>query len=234
MSKSAVSCVYFVWPSNIPFEHAIVKIGSWTGSLSDLRKRYVTCFGDSLDILIFECEFGDALKVERWLQNELTEYHVENELFRSACLSAIPDMLHCHNYVMCRHGDHPISRQARQTAEEKQRRKQRRCNTMKSKSKLLTKTIEGAVQTFAEATCKTSSGATVNAGDFRMQMQKWLKVSVRQKDIAVVMSQIGYVYKVVKQKDTKKTEKVYLGLRWRERCDRLIVDAPATSSNSSC
>lgn len=58
----------------------MVKIGSWRGSIPELRSRYVTYYGQDLQMWAFESE--DCISAERACHQALAQYRISNELFR--------------------------------------------------------------------------------------------------------------------------------------------------------
>jgi hypothetical protein len=58
----------------------LVKIGSWRGTILELRSRYVTYYGQDLRLWAFESD--DCLSAERACQEALAKYRISNELFR--------------------------------------------------------------------------------------------------------------------------------------------------------
>lgn len=58
----------------------LVKIGSWKGTMTDLRSRYVTYYGQDLYMWAFQAEDCDA--TERACHRALAAYRISNELFK--------------------------------------------------------------------------------------------------------------------------------------------------------
>lgn len=116
-----MSYVYAAWPTSMPLEHAMVKIGSWTGSLQKLRSRYVTPYGSSLQIVVYQCASQDVLQTERLVQIELKDHHLENELFRSTCLDVLPQVMerHAQAFVTYNPDDKPIAKSSQRGLSER-------------------------------------------------------------------------------------------------------------------
>jgi hypothetical protein len=58
----------------------LVKIGSWKGTLPNLRSRYVTYYGQNIRLWAFEAE--DCTATERACHQALAQYCISNELFK--------------------------------------------------------------------------------------------------------------------------------------------------------
>lgn len=91
--KVDMEYVYAVWPTIIAMTHTIVKIGCWKGSLEKLRSRYVTYYGKTVGMMVFQCN-DDRYAQERSLHRKLREFHIENELFTGDCIPLIPALMH--------------------------------------------------------------------------------------------------------------------------------------------
>ncbi len=65
------------------------QLGYWSGTLPGLVARYVTPYGSSMDMMVFECSC-DKVTAEKLLHKHMQRFRIENELFRSGCIAELP------------------------------------------------------------------------------------------------------------------------------------------------
>lgn len=70
-----------------------VKIGMWRGSLEKLIARYVTYYGEDLEIVFSPVD--DRRLAEKELHGRFAQYHVQNELFNKRCWDEVVDAVWC-------------------------------------------------------------------------------------------------------------------------------------------
>lgn len=77
-----------------------VKIGMWHGSWKKLLGRYLTYYGEALE-LVYSPVSGDARIAEKKLHREFSHYHVQNELYDKRCWTEIVDAIWCMRQQYC-------------------------------------------------------------------------------------------------------------------------------------
>ena len=75
----AYEYVYLIKPDTYP----LIKIGRWSGTVSDLRSRYSTYYA-RFDMTIFQCK--DSIVTENILHRECAEFNECRELYRSEAI----------------------------------------------------------------------------------------------------------------------------------------------------
>ena len=72
-----------------------VKIGYWKSNLSSLRSRYVTPYGD--DVQIIAIKTNDAHKLEKMCHAHFSNYNIRNELFEKQYIGEYVEYLNSHS-----------------------------------------------------------------------------------------------------------------------------------------
>lgn len=119
-SKMSYEYVYLIEPK----DYSVVKIGRWSGTISDLRTRYATYYPD-FDMTVFQCK--DSTYVEKNLHRDCADHLRTRELFHPSVIERFFSLASalCDNCCKSRDLTDKIARLALKRAQATQRENDR-------------------------------------------------------------------------------------------------------------
>lgn len=226
MEKVEAVLYYLYLISGSPTWMKAVKIGYYVGDIASLRARYCTCYGSDLEVIVFQVpNKAAAITAEKTIHTILKQMglHITNEVFHREAQAVFIAM----GGEMCQDR---VDWRLTRTALEKQKQAEAKALKKAAESALLAsekhheeQKLEEGLDMFIQEECEIKAGAMVNAGEFRERFVRGHKIkqkllvhkTIQQKLLVHKMNKRGFVFKVVRQKDSGKAAKVYLGLGFR-------------------
>ena len=190
-----------------PLHATFVKIGFYLADMRELHNRYVTPYGASMDVCVFELpDKKSAMAAEKSVHAALKKagHHIEGELFHPACMPLFLDTASalCAKTVTVAVSRNTLARKRAaedRSAEREWDRNAKRQHLTEQRQQHIESVHNVIEQILADKDHPLHVKGHVNAADFRQQVIQQLGDSVRQEDLKIIMSSHRCLYARIKR-----------------------------------